>query len=479
MKKRLWLICIGVLAAMLLIGCIIWIWQKENTSTIPNLREVALMSDAEATSCLAGHTRGELCDTWGYPTVSLSGMPGDYWILSGSLGKNERGVTVYYTFDYYGDMDGGIDDWPISFVITPNADGAEVSEGEMQTEEAPTTEQQEEGRTERDTSIYSMRDVSIQEILLYASFLDNKVTAIDGDSQKERHWSDYYDTYVDSSTRAVHMKLEDVNGDGEKELLLHLRQRDSSGRLFVFHNENGSLVEWESIPYDMDSPVINLYNNQILEITGLEDKGFFRYNDEGKLEPVFDYDSKEKAQADGASGGVYEDSIPKLPDAGRQLNALFLVGTGEYTDYDDILDGVRDEGTYGYYDVDGDGIDELVIYTVPGTVKIYAARENEISKICWVPYSILLEDGTIWFHRPGGAPLHDDYQWYRLEGEEYQEMYTFSRYDGDGYEENGEGDLYLYNHEEIEKEKWEEWIQPFLDSEKAVLLNEGTIRREE
>ncbi|MCM1496702.1 MAG: hypothetical protein NC089_13015, partial [Bacteroides sp.] len=71
---------------------------------------------------------------------------------------------------------------------------------------------------------------------------------------------------------------------------------------------------------------------------------------------------------------------------------------------------------------------------------------------------ILLENGTIWFHRPGGAPLHDDYQWYRLEGEEYQEMYTFSRYDGDGYEENGEGDLYLYNHEEIEKEKWEEWM---------------------
>lgn len=463
MKKRLSLICIAVLIVMLFSICMIWIYRKENTGSIPTLEEVARMSDEEATSCLAGHSRKELYDVWGNPTMCLSGLPGDYWILPGSLGKDERAVTVYYAFEYYGEAD----DLPVISVRTPNAGGLEDEEGETQTEEKSSTEQQEEVETEQDTGVYSMRDVSIQKIPLYASFLDNEVTVVDRNSQKEQHWSDYYDTYADSFTQAVHMKLEDVNGDGEKELLLHLREQDGSGRILIFHNEEGTLVEWEAIPYDMDSPEINLYNNQILEMAGLETRSFFRYNDEGKRERVFDYCSE-------------EDFLNQLGGATR-LNSLFSVGTSEYTDYDDILDGVRDEGTYGYYDVDGDGMDELVIYTVPGTVKIYAARDNQISKICWVPYSILLEDGTIWFHRPGGAPPHEDYQWYRLEGEEYQEVDTFSKYDGDGdgYKENGEGDIYLYNHEEIGKEKWEELIQPFLDGEEAVLQNEGTIMRED
>lgn len=61
-------------------------------------------------------------------------------------------------------------------------------------------------------------------------------------------------------------------------------------------------------------------------------------------------------------------------------------------------------------------------------------------------FFMLLEDGIIWYHRPGGAPMHDDYQWYRLEEDEYRLMDTFGRYDWDldgCYAENREKDVFF------------------------------------
>lgn len=520
MKKRSGLICIAVLIVIVFIVCMSWLYQKKNTS-IPTLGEVARMSDEEATRCLAGHTQKELYDAWGPPTMCLSGLPGDWWSLSGTGGIDGRKVTVYYAFEYYGEP-GGIS---VISVMTPAVQESEDGETEIRTEEESSTGQQGGLRTERDTGVYSMRDEAIQETPLYASFLDNEVAAVDMKNQEERYWSDYYDKALDSSVQAFHMKAEDMNGDGEKELLIHLRQGDDQGEILVFHNEDGRLVEWESVAYGMHSPEINLYNNQTIEIVGHGwSRSFFRYNDKGRLERVFDCYSEEDTEEDGASYRTYmiqeyedgvvtkehsmtefhgsngendremsenqekeaefnrvlDDFLKQLGE-GIRLNSLFLVGSGEYSDYDYILEGVRDEGTYGYYDVDGDGVDELVTWTVGG-INVFQAQDNMIKEICRVPYSILLENGTIWYHRPGGAPMHDDYQWYRLEGEEYQIVDTFSRYDWDldgCYAENGEGDVYFYNEEEISKDEWEELIQPFLNAKEAVLHNGGKIMREE
>ncbi|MDE7365880.1 MAG: hypothetical protein K2N24_00825 [Lachnospiraceae bacterium] len=269
MKKRLGLICIAVLIVILFSICMIWIYRKMNTSIL-TLEEVARMSDEEATSCLAGHTQKELYAAWGHPTMCLSGMPGDSWSLPGDGWEK---VIVYYALGYYGEPD----DIPVTYVRTP------------------TVQESEDGEAETPTGVYSM--TSIQEVPLYASFLNNEVAAVDVESQEEQYWSDYYDKILDSSLRVFHMKLEDMNGDGEKELLIHIGQMNLQGKILVFHNEEGSLVEWEPITYGLNSKEINLYNNQIIGIIGYGwVRSFFRYNDKGKLERVFDCSAEKNAQ---------------------------------------------------------------------------------------------------------------------------------------------------------------------------------------
>lgn len=474
MRKRLRLICIAVLIAVIFIVCMIWVCRKKDTGSIPTLEEVTRMSDEEATSCLAGHSKKELVAAWGNPTMCLSGLPGDWW----NWGEYGGRVTVYYEFGYYGDPD----DISVTVVrISPDVYESEGEEAGLQPEDELITTEGEESGAERDRGVYSMRDTDIQEIPLYDSFLNNEVAAVDAENQEEQYWSDYYDKYSDLYIEAFHMKTVDVNGDGEKELLIHLRQGDVQGKILVFHNQNGSLVEWESISYGMHSREVNLYNNQIIEIVGHGwSRSFFTYNDKGQLERVFkcysetDGDSYRQyfiqeyqngvvtnvysmMEIQGSNGGndrevsedsekeaefnrVLDDFLNRLGE-GTRLNALFLVGFGEYSDYNHILDEVREEGKYGYYDVNGDGIDELVSQTVGGRIKIFCYQNNGIKELCDIPYSILLEDGTVWFYRPGGAPLHDDYQWFCLEGDVL--------------------------------------IQPYFDSERAVLHNEGRIMREE
>ena len=147
MKKRVGLICIAILIVILFSICMIWIYRKMNTS-IPTLEEVARMSDEEATSCLAGHTYKELCDAWGYPTMCLSGLPGDWWSLSGDGGKDEKGVTVYYAFEYYGEPD----DIPVAYVRTPTVQESEDGGAETQ---ARIINRADEGTSVEEQDIYS------------------------------------------------------------------------------------------------------------------------------------------------------------------------------------------------------------------------------------------------------------------------------------------------------------------------------------
>ena len=143
-----------------------------------------------------------------------------------------------------------------------------------------------------------------------------------------------------------------------------------------------------------------------------------------------------------------------------------------------------DQAEYGYYDINYDGVDELVIQTVRG-LHIYMYEDNAVREIIDSPYSVLLENGRVLYHRPGGAPMHDDYQIYYFDGDEYQWRCHLSRYDWNQngyYEEDGEGDKYFYNTEwdpdtetEISKEEWEELMRPYLEQSEAVLHDTGVI----
>ena len=156
--------------------------------------------------------------------------------------------------------------------------------------------------------------------------------------------------------------------------------------------------------------------------------------------------------------------------------AEMLADLYENDAYHEIVEGC-DQIDYGYYDVDRDGTEELILTSVRG-ITIFSYQDGECREICREPYSILLENGLVWYHRPGAAPMHDDYQVFVLEGAEYQRMCSFARYDWDqdgAYAENGNGDTYCYNEEEIAKQEWDALIQPYMDVGEAVLRDAGTI----
>lgn len=161
-------------------------------------------------------------------------------------------------------------------------------------------------------------------------------------------------------------------------------------------------------------------------------------------------------------------------------------------DFDKVIEGIKnvdsqygyvmdgcDEADYGYYDVDNDGSDELIIQIVRGKT-IFMCRNDEITEVCSSPYAVLLDNGIVWYHRPSVAPMQDYYQVFRLEGLEYQLESTFERYDDDlngVFDENGNGDKYLYNSKEISKEEWDKLLQPYDACREAELHDTGVIQR--
>ena len=112
----------------------------------------------------------------------------------------------------------------------------------------------------------------------------DKTTAYELDDQ-EMYFGDYLDEYYD----AIHFMTEDLDGDGEAELLINLgRKMGDGGDILVFHEKDGSLFEWEDLRYGGQSRYINLYENRTVEIVGVSGSlDFFCYRAAGRQERVF------------------------------------------------------------------------------------------------------------------------------------------------------------------------------------------------
>lgn len=59
---------------------------------IPQLKDVATMSDEEATECLKGCSSEELVEEWGEPAICFMGLPGERWLIE----EYEKEVPVGY-----------------------------------------------------------------------------------------------------------------------------------------------------------------------------------------------------------------------------------------------------------------------------------------------------------------------------------------------------------------------------------------------
>ena len=116
---------------------------------------------------------------------------------------------------------------------------------------------------------------------------------------------------------------------------------------------------------------------------------------------------------------------------------------------------------YCVQDLTGDGIPDLFV-PGPGVTYMWSAQAGEI---VWIgdkiTYETIRPNGGVFYHRPGGAPIHDDYAYFWLspESRELPEI-GFSIYPS--------GVFYPYDHAcyyidgmEVTQEEWEERTAPY------------------
>lgn len=200
--------------------------------------------------------------------------------------------------------------------------GTEVSEDQTEdqtyTEQTETTETdaREEAETSDDIRIEIDDNIALND--LFVQFIAGDAKAYSYGNEEEKYISDYYEEYSRSEINVVHFMAEDLNGDGENELLININWTYADGIILAFHCHDGELSEWESIRYGMHSPKVTLYPDvNIIEITGTRwTRSFFTYNSQGEQEWIFSCSSWEDNLEDGSFRRqylitVYQDGIAK------------------------------------------------------------------------------------------------------------------------------------------------------------------------
>lgn len=121
----------------------------------------------------------------------------------------------------------------------------------------------------------------------------DQTTAYDVDDQK-RFFTDYLKEYSWLPLDRIHFMAEDLDGDGEGELLIELGFSSVEGYILVFHEQDENLFEWEMFKYGNQSRYIHLYDNSTIEVVGIWGNLYFsRYNPGGRRVRVFGrYSSK-------------------------------------------------------------------------------------------------------------------------------------------------------------------------------------------
>lgn len=130
-------------------------------------------------------------------------------------------------------------------------------------------------------------DISLNEA--FVPFVEGEAKAYSYENEEEKYLSDYYEDYSAHEIDIICFMAEDLNGDGENELLINMHWKYNDGIILIFNVQDENYFEWEPILYGMHSPKVYLYpNNQVVEITGTGwTRSFFTYNSQGEQERIF------------------------------------------------------------------------------------------------------------------------------------------------------------------------------------------------
>lgn len=173
------------------------------------------------------------------------------------------------------------------------------------------------------------------------------------------------------------------------------------------------------------------------------------------------------------SEGTFSDNIIKKPSSesiaadtlynkflSKKINALDKNGNTITLDeyFNDESENTYRQ--YAIYDMNGDDIPELIIRTVKG-LNIFWIKNDKVT--LWYQgtnYAKPLNNKAILYERPGGAPVHTDYQYIVLDytGEEVLKISFSEYYGGDDplfSEHFGSNEVYLINEQQVSKTIYE------------------------
>ena len=125
----------------------------------------------------------------------------------------------------------------------------------------------------------------------------------------------------------------------------------------------------------------------------------------------------------------------------------------------------REEYSYTYIDMTGDGVEELCIHQSP-SMCFFTVKDGEL--YFWhgeyTLYTRLLNNGAFLWERHGGAPTHIRYEYKELDADaKVKHSVTFAWYDGATVEpEKTYPDTYLFDEQEVSKEEYEERTKTYL-----------------
>ena len=150
--------------------------------------------------------------------------------------------------------------------------------------------------TEEDDVDYVLylEDEGVRDNPVFAAFIDKEITAYDAETEKNK---DIYECFRECDILpseeippvfGIHYMAEDLDGDGNGELLVLLQWDGCDGDLLVFHEEDGKLYQWETWEYFMWMRMLDIKyrGNGIFSMGGGAGIIVGRYNAEGKIEYI-------------------------------------------------------------------------------------------------------------------------------------------------------------------------------------------------
>lgn len=131
-------------------------------------------------------------------------------------------------------------------------------------------------------------------------------------------------------------------------------------------------------------------------------------------------------------------------------------------------------GKWGYYDINQDGVDELILTAALGRLCIVQYQKGAWEVLYEENYSTLLEDGRIRYYELSGSPQQEQYIFYKLTDGEYRVEAAMNRMDTAEDEYSwifGENDRYEMDKgsglQKVSEEDWMDALYEYLGTSKA------------